>query len=420
MLGRNPKQIPMPRHAYSKRALLGACSLAWLVAWAVGGIGRADDWPQWRGANRDGRVPRLPQTMPALKLLWQQKVAGRCDAGLSVVSGLLVMADHDDQHDYYACYRAAAGQEVWKRTFANGREMDYGAGPRAAPLIYQEKVYVLSAFGDLCCLELMTGATVWQKSFLEELGAKRVPRWGFSSSPLVAQGKLIVNPGGKAALVALDPQTGQTVWQGAGGAPNYSSFLAGTLGGVEQVIGYDAKTLGGWDLKTGKRLWSRELEVSGGYIVPTPVQVGTQLLVADSNNPAQLFAFDEHGVLRQTPVGQSEELAPEISTPVVAGGLVLGQAGNLVCLDAADQLKTLWKEEDEPAFQADCHFIVSADRGLAFSNQGELVLFRFDRQGVEILGKKVLCQKTLMHPTVVDGRLYVRDQEFLDCYDLTD
>ena len=79
-----------------------------------------------------------------------------------------------------------------------------------------------------------------------------------------------------------------------------------------------------------------------------------------------------------------------------------------------------WKEDDEAVFQADCHLLVAADRGLAFRSQGELVLFRFDRPGAKILGRKTLCQTTRMHPTIVARRLYVRDQDFLDCYDLTD
>jgi len=279
---------------------------------------------------------------------------------------------------------------------------------------------VQAAFGDLHCLDVKTGKTAWQKSFVQDFGAKRVPTWGYCSSPLVAQGKLIVNPGGKAALAALDPAGGEVLWQAAGAAPNYSSFLAGAFGGVEQVVGYDAKSLGGWELKAGRRLWTLEVETSGGYIVPTPVRVGQNLFVADGNNRAQLFAFDPNGVIREPPIAKSEDLAPEVSTAVVAGGLILGQSEKLVCLDAADPLQTLWTEEQEKAFQPDCHLIVSEDRGLAMNSDGELVLFCFDRQGVKVLGKKKLCQSTLMHPTVVDGRLYVRDSEHLFCFDLTE
>jgi outer membrane protein assembly factor BamB len=379
-----------------------------------------EDWPQWRGQQRDGHVAVLPKTLPARKLLWKQPVAGTCGAGMAVAGGVLVMADHDDQSDFYDCLEADSGKTIWKRIFPNGRDMDYGSGPRATPLIHDHKVYVLRAFGELACLDLKTGKTIWQKDLVQDFDAAREPRWGYCSSPLLVQGRLIVNPGGKAALAALEPETGRVIWQGAGAGANYSSFIAGTFGGVEQVVGYDAKSLGGWDVKDGKRLWSLDIEASTGYIVPTPVRVGEALFIADSCNQAQLYGFDPQGRVRKTPIGKNDDLAPVVSSAVAVDGLILGQAGKLVCLDAAAQLRTLWRDEQEKTFKEDCHLIVAGERGLAFNNLGELILFRFDRQGLRVLGKRKLCQKTLMHPTLAEGRLYVRDSEFLYCYALTE
>lgn len=391
-----------------------------ILLFSTSPIATAEDWPQWRGAGRDGRLAALPKTMPEMKILWKQPVAGRCDAGISVADGLLVMANHDEKHDYYRCFAAADGKEVWKRTFPNDREMDYGAAPRATPLVYKDKVYVLGAFGELYCLDRKTGNTVWEKVLPQKFGVQRVPTWGYCGSPLVAQGRLIVNPGGaNAAVVAMDPDTGRLVWKGDGARANYSSFLAGTFGGVEQVIGYDAKSLGGWELATGKRLWTLDVETSGGYIVPTPVAVGDKLLLADQNNQGQLFGFDQGGKIHEPPIGQNEDLVPEICTPVAVGSLILGQGDKrLLCLEAtANGLKTLWAEENEKAFHVDCHLMAAQDRGLAMNSKGELVLFQFDRQGMKVLGKATICKKTVMHPTIVGGRLYVCDSEMLYCYD---
>lgn len=374
-------------------------------------------WPQWRGPARDGRVPHLPKNFPALPVLWKSKVAGPCDAGIAVAEPVLVLCDHDEHHDAYRCLQLADGKEVWKRAFPNGREMDYGAGPRATPLVYRDKVYAQSAFGEFFCFELKTGRTLWRKDFVKDFAVKKPPRWGYCSSPLVAHGRLIVNPGGKVSLAALEPETGSLLWQGEGGPANYSSFIACTFGGVAQVVGYDLKSLGGWDLASGKRLWTLDVDASGGFVVPTPLSLGDRLLVSDSNSQTQLFTFAEHGRLRIDPVARNEDLSPEVPTPVAARDMILGQSGRLVCLDAAS-LKTLWLEEQEKAFTHDCHLIVSEDRGLAFNSEGELVLFRFDRQGATILGKKKLCNKTLMHPTVAGSRLLVRDGEFLYCYGL--
>ena len=152
-------------------------------------------------------------------------------------------------------------------------------------------------------------------------------------------------------------------------------------------------------------------------MVPTPLPLGDRLLVTDSTNRTQLFAFGAGGRIRAEPLAKDEDLGPEVSTPVVVGDLVLGQSGKLVCLEAAT-LKTLWIQEREPALEPDCHLIASDDRLLAFNSEGDLVLLRFDRQGATVLGKRRLCKKTLMHPTLAGRRLLVRDNEFVYCYDL--
>ncbi len=378
------------------------------------------DWPQWRGIHRDGHVSDLPQTMPPMKVLWKHPVAGVCDAGIAVTAGRVFMADRDERNDFYRCLDARSGTEIWVRSFPNTREMDYGAGPRATPLVHRDRVYALSAFGELFCFDSRTGKTVWQKDFLKDFGADKVPKWGYCSSPLVTQGKLVVSPGGKAAIVALDPETGKTLWNGAGTGSNYSSLIVGVFGGVEQIVGHDDASLGGWEVATGKRLWSIAMEqVEPPFIVPTPVNVGGKLLVTDQKNETQLFAFGKAGLIVEQPIAKSEEIAPEVVTPVAVGDLILGQSKKLICLDASNKLVRLWAEGAR-TFKADCHLIVTQDRGLAFNKRGEVALFSFDRKGVKVLGEKKLCRQTPMHPTLADGRLYVRDGEFLYCYDLSD
>jgi outer membrane protein assembly factor BamB len=356
-------------------------------------------------------------------VLWKRPActteANTCAAGIAVSAGRVLIADHDEKNDYYRCLDAEKGTEIWTRTFPNPREMEYGPGPRATPLIHQGKVYVLSAFGELYAFDLKTGKTVWEKDSIKDFAAPKAPKWGYCGSPLVAGGKLIVNPGGKTSIAALDPETGKLLWAGAGAGPNYSSFIAGTFGGVEQVVGNDDASLSGWDLKTGKRLWSvaMEIEPDAGYIVPTPVAVGGRLLLTDQKNGTQLFAFDKEGVIVEEPVAKNDSAAPEVVTPVAVGDLVLASSKKLICLDAANGLNTLWTSKVKP-FSVDCHLIVSQDLGLAFSKQGVLALFSFDRQGVKLLGQAKLCEQTPMHPTLAGGRLYVRDSEFFYCYDL--
>ncbi len=165
---------------------LSALASLWVV-WSLCQSAAAADWPQWRGAGRDGHVTTLPKTMPEMKPLWEQRVAGPCDAGIGVAGGLLVMADHDDTQDYYRCYAAADGKALWQRSFPNDREMDHGSGPRATPLFHKDKVYVLSAFGELYCFDLKTGNTVWQK----------IPHQGVPSQASTKLGLLRLAPRGR-------------------------------------------------------------------------------------------------------------------------------------------------------------------------------------------------------------------------------
>ena len=164
------------------------------------------------------------------------------------------MADRDvaDTGDLIRCLDAQTGKEVWQVAYlTEGLIKDYGNVPRATPLIHGDKVYTLGGLGDLRCIELSGGRVVWSKNLAADYGTQ-VPTWGFSASPLAVDDKLIVNPGAKeAAVVALDCSTGKELWRCAGLPPAYASFIAGTFGGVRQVVGYDEKSLGGWDLTDG-------------------------------------------------------------------------------------------------------------------------------------------------------------------------
>lgn len=133
--------------------------------------------------------------------------------------------------------------------------LDYGGGPRATPLVRGGRVFVLSAFGEFRCLDLKTGKTLWEKDYAKDYGVEKVPTWGFCTSPVIARGNVVIHPGGKGGLVALDPEMGKQAWATPDTDPNYSTFVVETLGGVEQLVGYDAASLGGWDAATGKRLW---------------------------------------------------------------------------------------------------------------------------------------------------------------------
>jgi outer membrane protein assembly factor BamB len=381
------------------------------------------EWPGWRGPRGDGFSPEVPRRLPPKKLLWTHTMAGECHAPLSVGGGSVVAADHDGRRDCWRCFDAVDGTARWTYEYPNAEKMEYGAAPRAAPRIFGGRAYCLNAWGELFCLDLVTGKPVWKKHLAREFQQK-TPTWGYCCSPLVAHGNLIVNPGGTGGPVAaLDPQTGNVVWTGKGEGVNYSSFLLGTFGGVEQLVGYDRKTAGGWDAKTGQRLWTLAVDASYGYIVPSPVAVGGKLLLTSDQEDARMMDFAAAGRIVDQPAAESADLAPELSTPCVWGGLILGASSGLLLLDPAapnsgSSLKTLWLNDKEDCLRGLCHTIVSEDRALVLCEDGQLLLLAADRKSCTIVDRVKLCDRTWVAPALADGRLYVRDRAGIYCYDM--
>jgi outer membrane protein assembly factor BamB len=298
----------------------------------------------------------------------------------------------------------------------NVRKMAYGSAPRATPCIYKGKVITLGAFGDLHCYDLKTGKPIWQKDYRKDFGAPaKPPEWGYSVPPIIVDGKLILMPGD---LIALEPETGKLIWRVKTAGPNYAAFTPATIGQSRQVIGYDANGAGGWNVADGSRLWSLPADNSKGYIVPSPVMIGEKLLLAEESNNARLLGFTADGKIETTPLAESKRLAPEIATPTIVGSLVLGATSGLVCLDPADELKTLWTQDEEDAFQGLAHIIAGGDRAMVFGDKGEMVMIRATREKCEILGRAKLCgtdKSSIVwaHPAIAGGIIFVRDEKFI-------
>ena len=231
-----------------------------------------------------------------------------------------VAADHDGKRDYWRCF-CADGQPQWVHEYPNDREMDYGAGPRAAPLIHNGKVFCLNAWGELYCLRMADGSLAWQKHLAKEF-AQKTPEWGYTASPLMAHGKLLVTPGGKGGPVAaLDPETGAVLWTGAGHGLNYANLTLATLGGVEQVVGYDDRTAGAWDRPVaalGKPPGGKR----PGYIVPSPVAVHGKLLLTSDQEGSAAALLQPGRVIAEEPAAINEDIAPRRADPYRLGETV--------------------------------------------------------------------------------------------------
>ena len=334
----------------------------------------------------------------------------------------MIVGDRDllDDSDIFRCYKSDTGEDVWTVRYLAKGNLDYGNSPRATPLIAGDLAFLYGAFGHLHCVELKSGKILWKKEVRKEFGATEEMKWGMASSPLIAQGKLIVNPGGpEAALVALEPKSGEVLWKSPGQPAAFGSFLLAKIGSKEQLVGYDQTTLGGWDAAIGKRLWKLTPDNEHDFNVPTPVVWKDKLLLSTENNGTRLYAFDETGRIAAKPLATYEPLAPDMHTPVVVGNRLFGIDKKLHCLNLVD-LKPLWTAED-PAFFEYAIIIATEDKLLIMSQNGQLLLVDAAADSFKLLSRLTAFPDeggVYAHPALVGKRLYLRSSTHLVCLEL--
>lgn len=381
------------------------------------------DWPDWRGPDRTGHVPRLPARLPATpKFIWKEAAMSGGLAGLSISGNRLILAERDfaDEHDVYRCLDTETGEVIWRIKFPARGHLDYGQSPRATPVMHKGRAYLLGAFGDLRCVNVADGKLLWQRQLLQEFDAV-LPTWGTCSPPLVVDDLLIVNPGGpNASLAALDCVTGQTRWTTPGAPAAYGAFICAELGGRRQIVGYDQASLGGWDVKTGTRLWQLVPPTEGDFNVPTPIAVNGGLIVATENNGTRFYRFDDAGRIVPTPVADYQDLSPDTTSPVVAGGRLFGAHLGLHCLDLNNGLKRIWHRDDD-AIGDYATLITDDERVLVITLGGELILLNAKADDYAVLSRLRVFNdevEVYPHPALIGTRLYLRGGTSVMCLDL--
>ena len=347
---------------------------------------------------------------------------------MAVADGVCVVGSRDlaDEEDLFEGFDAETGERLWRHAYPAPGTLDYGNSPRATPLIQEGVVYLQGALGHLTALDLATGDLLWERDLATDYDTPQL-EWGIAGSPLLAEGILVVQPGGrKACLVGLDPETGEERWKSVGGKPSHSSFVHWKRGGRDLAIGFDDKILGAWDLKTGQSDWTLTAEFTGDFNVPTPVIVGDQLFVATENNGAWLYEFNARKsprlVVKQS--GHFADFTPDAHTPVAIGNRIYGVHHGLYCFEAkpGPQLQTVWKQTD-PRLNEYAFLAAAGKRLLVLTHACELILWEDTGAAVRELGAldlKTDSTETLSAPAFVGTRCYVRIGKELSCLELAD
>ena len=253
----------------------------------------ASDWPQWRGPARDGHasseLSNLSTLPKELKPRWKIAVGGG-HSGPVIAGNKLVFLDEDGTHEVAHAVDATTGKELWKVNYADRFQDEWGAGPRATPIIDGDRVYVQSCNGEFRCLALSDGRTIWQASFEKDFGVRflgnkanegTATRRGNNGSGVIDGNRIIVPVGGTqgASLVCFDKLTGKVLWKSGDDEAAYSSFMVATLAGVKQVVAFTAEALLGAELEGGKILWRVPLKTNAKRHAASPVISGNHVFV---------------------------------------------------------------------------------------------------------------------------------------------
>jgi outer membrane protein assembly factor BamB len=386
------------------------------------------DWPSFRGPDRDSRLNGVRiatdwKNHPPRKL-WSQSI-GPGWSSFAVVGDRIFTQEQRKTSEVVACYDAKTGDPYWTHTDA-GRfeEVAGGIGPRATPTFADGKLYSLGANGKLNCLDPLTGNLKWSRDIVEDSGAT-IPRWGFSSSPLVVQGIVTVfagGPDGKSVL-GYHASSGELAWSAGDGTDSYCSPHLEHIDGVDQVAIATEKGLISFDPAGGKVLWRHDWSLGGqGARVAQPVPVGdSDLLVGTPMVGARRVHVSHNGdSWGQDLVWQTKDIRPYFNDLVVYKNHAYGFDGNLfTCVNLEDGTGK-WRQRGFGNGQV----VLLADQGLLLisGEKGEVGLVEANPEKYNELGRFRALDakkgKTWNHPVVAHGKLFIRNDAEMACYQL--
>jgi outer membrane protein assembly factor BamB len=384
------------------------------------------DWPQWRGPNRDGVSTETgfstdwPKSGP--KKLWSQP-AGNGFSSLAVADGRVVTMLQDGADEAVACWEADSGKELWRFRYPCRYVNSFGSGPRATPTIAGELVYTVGGTGIMHCLKMQpasaVGEAVWRKDLLDEFTASNL-EWGVSFSPLVEGDLVYTNPGGGNgnSLAAFDKRTGELKWKALDDAAGYSSPLAVTIGGKRQVLFFTGAGLVSVAPDNGRLYWRFPWTTPHGCNIATPIVVQDYVFISTGYNRGCAVVKIQpqaDGSLSPARVYENNKMCNHFASSVRYKDHLYGFNNTfLTCMNFRTG-EVAWKErgfEKGALLIADGYLIVLGEGG-------NLAVAKADAEKFEKLAEfQASSKKCWTVPVLANGRLYVRDEEQVACFDL--
>lgn len=427
------------------------------VLLVLAGSAPGQDWPQWRGPNRDAKASgfKAPATWPpALTKKWKVTV-GDGVATPALVGDRLYVFSRETGNEVLRCLDAASGKEIWQDKYesqgATGPASGY-AGPRSSPTVADGKVITLGVRGVLSCLDAASGKVLWRKDDFKGSW----PMFFTSSSPVVADGLCFAQLGGgdNGAIVAYDLARGQQKWKWTGDSPAYASPVLMTVGDAKLVVAETQNRIVALTAADGKLVWETPFAAPrgpGGYNAATPIVEGQTVIFSGGGRGTKAVKLEKEG---ERFVGHeawsNKDTAVQFNTPVLKDGVLYGltQRNEYFGIDTQQQGKTAWhapagKSAAAPPAGGGAHgggqpggpggggrgrgmrggrgggggygSIVDAGSVLfALTPAAELVVFAPSGTDFKQLAKyKVADKETHAYPVIAGNRIYIKDRDSL-------
>jgi outer membrane protein assembly factor BamB len=378
------------------------------------------EWPQWRGANRDGisKETGLMKQWPAdgPPLVWKATGAGAGYSSFAVAGGRIFTMGLRANREYVIAFDVATGKEVWATAHGSRFQNDRGDGPRGTPTVDGDKVYALGGNGDLSSVDANTGRIVWAMNVLKKFGGEN-PQWGISESPLIIADKLLITAGGPgAAVVALNKKDGTLIWKSQSDSAGYSSGMPLQNGNTTQVVFFTHDRALGLDLKDGKLMWEYPRAANDVANVATPIVRGNRVFISsDYGTGAAVVEIKADGKAQE--VYFTKDMRNHHASSVLIGDYLYGFSSSILTAMRFDTGEVAWRDRSVGKGS-----LVYADGNLyAFSENGVVGLIEATPTGYREKGRFRIQQDSLptwTHPVIAGGRLYLRDQNTIYAYDL--
>lgn len=420
----------------------------WAAAWSP--MTPADEWPQWRGARRDGvwRETGILERFPSKEIAVKWRTPIGCGySGPTVAAGRVYVSDRlakPAEVERIHCLQWQTGRSIWSHTYECKYEgFGYQAGPRASVLVDDGRAYSLGATGHVVCLDAAKGTVLWRRDLRTEYKI-RMPNWGIAAAPVVEGDLLIVHIGGddSACLCAFDKRSGEPRWKALADVASYAAPIVVDQAGHRVLVCQTGDRIVGLDAPRGELLWEYPFPWKSWPIgIATPVVHGDLLLVSDAHQGTILLRLGGekptveklwHRKQREVPDGKA--LHCLISTPLIDGQHIYGAdtRGVLRCL-RLDTGEQLWEDRSavpENNF-ATIHLVRNGERTWMFNERGELILADLTPGGFREISRAKLLEPTRdqmpgrrggvtwSHPAFAYRHVFARNDKEIVCADLT-